>query len=59
LVLDPGTSIGWILIIVGALLLLFEVHNPGFFAAVPGTVMIILGILLLLIIDIFSSGGES
>ncbi len=56
LVLDPGISIGWILIVAGALLLLFEVHSPGFFAAVPGTVMIILGILLLLGIDIFSSG---
>ncbi|MDD1704557.1 MAG: NfeD family protein [Methanoregula sp.] len=56
LVLEPGTSMGWILIIIGALLLLFEVHSPGFFAAVPGTVMIILGILLLLGIDIFSSG---
>ena len=53
---EPGTSIGWILIVAGALLLLFEVHSPGFFATVPATVMIILGILLLLGIDIFSSG---
>jgi inner membrane protein len=53
---DPGTSIGWLLIVAGALLLLFEVHSPGFFATVPATVMIILGILLLLGIDIFSSG---
>jgi len=53
---DPGISLGWLLIIAGALLLLFEVHSPGFFATVPATVMIILGILILLGIDIFSSG---
>lgn len=54
--LDPGFSLGWILIIAGALFLLIEVHTPGFFAAVPGTVMIILGVLILLGIDIFNSG---
>ena len=53
---DLGISLGWLLIIAGALLLLFEVHSPGFFATVPATVMIILGILILLGIDIFSSG---
>ena len=53
---DLGISLGWILILLGAGLLLFEIHSPGFFATVPGTVMIILGILLLLGIDIFSSG---
>ena len=54
--LDPGISLGWILIVAGAALLLFEIHSPGFFATVPGTVMIILGILLQLGIDIFSNG---
>ena len=34
---------------------LFEAFNPGFFIAVPGTVLIILGILFVLGIDIFSS----
>ena len=53
---DPGFSLGWLLIIAGALFLLIEVHTPGFFAAVPGTVMIILGVLILLGIDIFNSG---
>jgi inner membrane protein len=53
---DLGFSLGWLLIIAGALFLLIEVHTPGFFAAVPGTVMIILGILILLGIDIFNSG---
>jgi membrane-bound ClpP family serine protease len=55
---DPGMglSLGWLLIVIGAALLLFEVHSPGFFATVPATVMIFIGILLLLGIDIFSSG---
>jgi inner membrane protein len=56
MVLLEGIALGWILIIVGAILLLVEVHSPGFFAAVPATVLIILGILLLLGIDIFNSG---
>ena len=53
---DLGFSLGWLLIITGALFLLIEVHTPGFFATVPGTVMIILGILILLGIDIFELG---
>jgi membrane-bound ClpP family serine protease len=47
-----GVSFGWLLIIGGALLLLFEVYSPGFFATVPATVMIILGALQLLGVDI-------
>lgn len=47
-----GISFGWLLIIGGALLLLFEVHSPGFFATVPATVMIILGVLQLAGVDI-------
>ena len=42
--------------VLGAILLLVEVHSPGFFATVPATVLIILGILLLLGVDIFNSG---
>ena len=49
---DVGISFGWLLIIGGALLLLVEVHSPGFFATVPATVMIILGILQLVGVDI-------
>ena len=49
---DVGISFGWLLIIGGALLLLFEVHSPGFFATVPATVMIFLGILQLIGVDI-------
>lgn len=49
---DVGISFGWLLIIGGALLLLIEVHSPGFFATVPATVMIILGVLQLMGVDI-------
>ena len=56
MVLLEGIALGWLLILIGAILLLIEVHSPGFFATVPATVMIILGILLLLGVDIFNSG---
>jgi len=49
---EIGISFGWLLIIGGALLLLVEVYSPGFFATVPATVMIILGILQLMGVDI-------
>src|SRR5512138_2347105 len=47
-----GLSFGLLLVIGGALLLLIEVHSPGFFATVPATVMIFLGILQLAGVDI-------
>jgi inner membrane protein len=50
-----GIALGWLFIIIGAVLLMVEIHSPGFFAAVPGTVLIFMGILLLLGVDIFSS----
>jgi membrane-bound ClpP family serine protease len=50
-----GISLGWVLIVLGALLLVIETTNPGFFVAVPGTVMIILGILFVLGVDVFGS----
>jgi membrane-bound ClpP family serine protease len=53
---DLGLSLGWLLIVIGAALLLIELHSPGFFATVPATVMIFIGILLLLGINIFNSG---
>jgi len=56
MVLLEGIALGWLLIVIGAVLLLVEVHTPGFFATVPATVMIFLGILLLLGVDIFNSG---
>lgn len=56
MVLLEGMALGWLLIIIGAVLLLVEVHSPGFFATVPATVMIVLGILVLLGVDIYNSG---
>ncbi len=53
--LAEGIALGWLLIVIGALLLLVEVYQPGFFIAVPATVLIIIGILLLLGVDILSS----
>lgn len=48
-----GVTFGWLLIILGAVLLLIEVSNPGFFAAVPATILIIFGILLVMGMDVF------
>jgi membrane-bound ClpP family serine protease len=56
MVLLEGVTLGWFLIVMGAVLLLVEVHSPGFFATVPATVMIALGILVLMGIDIYNSG---
>ncbi|KLK89151.1 membrane-bound serine protease (ClpP class) [Methanoculleus sediminis] len=53
--LAEGIALGWILIVLGAVLLLVEVYQPGFFIAVPATVMVILGVLLLLGVDILTS----
>lgn len=53
--LVEGIALGWVLIVLGAVLLLIEVYQPGFFIAVPATVLIILGVLLLLGVDILSS----
>jgi membrane-bound ClpP family serine protease len=53
--LAEGITLGWILIVLGAVLLLVEVYQPGFFIAVPATVLIILGVLLLLGVDILTS----
>ena len=49
-----GLSFGWMLVVLGTVFLVIEATNPGFFIAVPGTVMIILGVLLLMGVDIFS-----
>jgi inner membrane protein len=46
---------GWGMVVTGSLLLLVEAYSPGFFIAVPATVMIILGILLLLGVEIFTT----
>ncbi len=46
---EPTTWIGLALILIGMLLIFLEVANPGFFIAVVGTVMIVLGILVLVV----------
>ncbi|MDD3976637.1 NfeD family protein [Methanomicrobium antiquum] len=48
-------ALGWILIVIGVILLLLEAFNPGFFLAVPGTTLIIIGAVSLLFPEIFSS----
>ena len=48
-------ALGWILISIGVILLLVEAFNPGFFLAVPGTTLIIIGAASLLFPEIFSS----
>lgn len=49
------TNLYLALIVIGALLLLAEALHPGFFVAVPGTTMIVLGIMFLLGIDVFAT----
>ncbi len=41
-----GSEVGLAFVIVGILLFVIEVFQPGFLIAVPGTVFIVLGILL-------------
>jgi len=44
LLLDPGVF-PWVLIAIGAIFLLIEANSPGFFMAVPGTALIVLGVM--------------
>ncbi|HOJ97691.1 MAG TPA: NfeD family protein [Methanospirillum sp.] len=48
-------SYGWIIILFGALFFVLEVFSPGFFLLVPGTVLLIIGVLVILGVDIFAS----
>jgi len=41
-------SLGIAFVVIGLLMLIAEMHTPGFFIAVPGTVFIIFGIVLML-----------
>jgi membrane protein implicated in regulation of membrane protease activity len=41
-------NIGWVMIIIGLVLLVVEALQPGFFVAVPGTALIVLGTVTLL-----------
>ena len=42
-------SLGITLIIIGLILLIWEVHMPGFFIAIPGTIFVVLGVAFLFI----------
>jgi membrane protein implicated in regulation of membrane protease activity len=42
-------------VLAGAVFLVLEIFSPGFFLLVPGTVLIIIGILILLGVDIFGT----
>ena len=42
-------SLGITLIIIGLILLIWEVHMPGFFIAIPGTILVVLGVALMFI----------
>ncbi|MDU9375844.1 hypothetical protein McpSp1_04230 [Methanocorpusculaceae archaeon Sp1] len=52
--LDPAV-LPWVLIVAGAAFLVIEATTPGFFMAVPGTAMIVLGLMVLAGVDIFAS----
>lgn len=53
-ILDPSIF-PWILIVIGAVFLVIEATSPGFFMAVPGTAMIVLGLMVFAGVDIFAS----
>jgi membrane protein implicated in regulation of membrane protease activity len=42
-------DVGWLMVIIGLGLLIVEASQPGFFVAVPGTTLIVLGVFTLLI----------
>ncbi|CAG0999070.1 MAG: hypothetical protein MPEBLZ_02118 [Candidatus Methanoperedens nitroreducens] len=45
-------DVGWLMIIIGLGLLIVEAAQPGFFVAVPGTTLIVLGVITLLIPEV-------
>lgn len=45
-------DVGWLMVIIGLGLLIVEAAQPGFFVAVPGTILIVLGAVTVLIPDI-------
>jgi len=48
-------SYGWIIVLAGAIFFVLEVFSPGFFLLVPGTVLLIMGALVLMGVDIFAT----
>jgi membrane protein implicated in regulation of membrane protease activity len=45
-------DVGWLMVIIGLGLLIVEASQPGFFVAVPGTTLIVLGTVTLLIPEV-------
>ncbi|MCX9083821.1 MAG: NfeD family protein [Candidatus Methanoperedens sp.] len=45
-------DVGWLMVIIGLGLLIVEASQPGFFVAVPGTILIVLGAVTLFIPEI-------
>jgi inner membrane protein len=48
-----NVEIGWVMIIAGIGLLVAESLHPGFFVAVPGTVLLVMGAVFILLPEIF------
>jgi membrane protein implicated in regulation of membrane protease activity len=53
-IMDPGT-IAIALVIIGLILLSIEALTPGFFAVIPGSVLVIIGVLGYFIDDFFTT----
>ena len=50
-----GGTLGYAFIVLGILLFVFETFHPGFLLAVPATVLLVIGLLLLVAPDIVNS----
>ncbi len=44
-------TLGVLLVVIGLILLILEVHTPGFFIAIPGTIILVLGVAMLFMGD--------
>ena len=44
--------LGVLLVIIGLILLIWEVHMPGFFIAIPGTILLVLGVAVMIMENI-------
>lgn len=50
-----AVEIGWVMVIFGIGLLVAESMHPGFFIAVPGTLLLVMGSILILLPDVSDS----
>ena len=48
-----NTEIGWVMILLGFCFLAAEALHPGFFIAVPGTVLLVMGAIFILLPGVF------